>query len=117
MSNDPSAYTGFGPYLPGLVQVEYNSVSALKEALDKHGKNVCAFLVEPIQGEAGVVVPDDGYLSECYKLCKQHNVLFIADEIQTVDTLTVLLTSCRDYAELAKFCVVNGTTSARISLF
>lgn len=83
MSNDPSARDGFGPFIPGVVQVEYNNVEALKTALEQYGDKVCGFLVEPIQGEAGVVIPDEGYLKQCYELCKQHNVLFIADEIQT----------------------------------
>jgi len=69
--------------MTGIVQIDYNNAAQLREVLQKHGPNVCGFLVEPIQGEAGVVVPDDGYLAECYKLCKEHNVLFIADEIQT----------------------------------
>jgi ornithine--oxo-acid transaminase len=83
MSSDPQARDGFGPYLPGLIQVEYNNVNSLKDVLEQHGKKVCAFLVEPIQGEAGVIVPSEGYLKQCYELCKQHNVLFVADEIQT----------------------------------
>mmetsp|Transcript_3621 Transcript_3621/g.5491 ORF Transcript_3621/g.5491 Transcript_3621/m.5491 type:complete len:433 (-) Transcript_3621:400-1698(-) len=83
MSDDPSARDGFGPYLPGLVRIPYNDVGALEAALQKYGDRACGFLVEPIQGEAGVFVPDDGYLAASYKLCKQYNVLFIADEIQT----------------------------------
>eukprot|EP01117_Protostelium_nocturnum_P020114 TRINITY_DN890_c0_g1_i1.p1 TRINITY_DN890_c0_g1~~TRINITY_DN890_c0_g1_i1.p1 ORF type:complete len:446 (-),score=131.11 TRINITY_DN890_c0_g1_i1:215-1552(-) len=83
MSSDPDCRSTFGPFLGGMVQVEYNNVSQLREAIQLYGKNVCAFLVEPIQGEAGVVVPDDSYLKECYDLCKENNVLFIGDEIQT----------------------------------
>jgi len=83
MSTDPDCRSTFGPFMTGMVQVEYNDVSQLREALDTYGKNVCGFLVEPIQGEAGVVVPDESYLSECFQLCKEHNVLFIGDEIQT----------------------------------
>lgn len=80
-STDPSSYTKFGPYMPGFEVIPYNDLAALKEALqDKH---VCAFLVEPIQGEAGVVVPDEGYLSTAKQYCEAANVLFIADEIQT----------------------------------
>jgi ornithine--oxo-acid transaminase len=80
-SSDPDSYGNFGPYLPGFISVPYNDTKALKNALlDKH---VCGFLIEPIQGEAGVVVPDDDYLTEAHKLCKEHNVLFMADEIQT----------------------------------
>lgn len=80
-SNDPDARTNYGPYTPGLVTVEYNNVSALAEALKD--KTVAGFLMEPVQGEAGVIVPDNGYLKKCYDLCKAANVLFIADEIQS----------------------------------
>ena len=80
-STDPSSYTRFGPYMPGFVVIPYNNLEALHEALAD--KNVCAFLVEPIQGEAGVVVPDAGYLSTAKKYCEDANVLFIGDEIQT----------------------------------
>lgn len=82
-SSDPDCYEGFGPFLPGIAKVPYNDANALREYLNKHGKNVAAFIVEPIQGEAGVMVPDDGYLKACYDLCKEHKVLFVADEIQT----------------------------------
>jgi ornithine--oxo-acid transaminase len=80
-SSDPSAYNNFGPYMPGFINIPYNNISALEEALSD--KNVAGFLVEPIQGEAGVVVPDEGFLSKAYQLCSEANVLFIADEIQT----------------------------------
>ena len=80
-STDPSSYTNFGPFVPGFLQIPYNNIEALETAL--RNKNVAAFMVEPIQGEAGVIVPDNGYLKAAYDLCKQHNVLFIADEIQT----------------------------------
>ncbi|MBD0850013.1 ornithine--oxo-acid transaminase [Maribacter arenosus] len=80
-SNDPIATENFGPFTPGMVSIRYNDLNALKEALKD--ENVAAFLVEPIQGEAGVFVPDDNYISEAYKLCKSKNVLFIADEVQT----------------------------------
>ena len=83
MSNDPSSYAQYGPLTPGFIRVPYNNVDALKKALDTYGEEVCAFIAEPIQGEAGVFVPDDGYLKKCYDLCHQHNVLFIADEVQT----------------------------------
>ena len=80
-STDPDSKGGFGPYMPGLKVIEYNDISALESALkDKH---VAGFMVEPIQGEAGVVVPDEGYLASAKSLCQQHNVLFIADEVQT----------------------------------
>lgn len=80
-STDPSSYSKFGPYMPGFKVIPYNDLEALQEALDD--KNVCGFLVEPIQGEAGVVVPDEGYLSTAKQYCEAANVLFIGDEIQT----------------------------------
>ncbi len=83
MSDDPSSFAQYGPLTPGFIRIPYNNPKALEEALKKHGKEVCAFIAEPIQGEAGVFVPNDGYLKKCYDLCKKHNVLFIADEVQT----------------------------------
>jgi ornithine--oxo-acid transaminase len=80
-STDESSKTGFGPFITGYETIEYNNTQALATALKD--KNVCGFLVEPIQGEAGVVVPDEGYLATCFEMCKAANVLFIADEIQT----------------------------------
>ena len=80
-STDPSSTTGFGPYMPGYEVIAYNDLDALKIALKD--KNVAGFIVEPIQGEAGVFVPDEGYLKGAYDLCKAANVLFIADEVQT----------------------------------
>lgn len=80
-SDDPSSYKGFGPYMPGYDIIDYNDLEALDKALED--PNVAAFMVEPIQGEAGVVVPDEGYLAGVRKLCTKHNVLFIADEVQT----------------------------------
>ena len=94
MSTDPSSYADFGPYTPGFIKIPYNKVDALAEALKD--PDVVGFLVEPIQGEAGVVVPGDGYLRACYDLCHQHNVLFIADEIQTGIGRTGKLLAC-DY--------------------
>jgi ornithine--oxo-acid transaminase len=81
MSTDPDSFKGFGPYTPGFVVVPYNDLDALKKELED--PNVAGFLVEPIQGEAGVYVPDDGYLKAAYEMCKKKNVLFIADEVQT----------------------------------
>jgi len=81
MSTDPDAYEGFGPYTPGFVKVPYNDMDALEKELKD--PNVAGFIVEPIQGEAGVYVPEDGYIKKAYDLCKKHNVLFIADEVQT----------------------------------
>ena len=80
-SDDPSSYKGFGPYMPGYSLIPYNDLEALENELKD--KNVAAFMVEPIQGEAGVVVPDEGYLSGVRELCNKYNVLFIADEVQT----------------------------------
>ncbi|WP_242926441.1 ornithine--oxo-acid transaminase [Pontibacter vulgaris] len=81
-STDPDSTKGFGPYNPGYKVIPYNDTDALELAL-KENPNVCAFLVEPIQGEAGVMVPNDGYLAKAHEICKQYNVLLIADEIQT----------------------------------
>lgn len=80
-STDPSSYKNFGPFMPGFDLVDYNDLPALEKALQDH--NVAAFMVEPIQGEAGVLVPDEGYLSGVRALCTKYKVLFIADEIQT----------------------------------
>jgi ornithine--oxo-acid transaminase len=92
MSTDPDAYKGYGPYTPGFITIPYNDLSALENALkDPH---VAGFLVEPIQGEAGVFVPDEGYLSKAYATCKAHNVLFIADEVQTGIARTGKLLAC-----------------------
>jgi len=82
-SDDPSSTTGFGPFVPGFSNVPYDDPDALEAALDAHGPDICAFMVEPIQGEAGVVVPSDGYLRQVRDLCDKHNVLLIADEVQT----------------------------------
>jgi ornithine--oxo-acid transaminase len=83
MSNDPSSYDNYGPLTPGFIRIPYNNVEALRQALEQYGPEVAGFIAEPIQGEAGVFVPDDGYLKQCYDLCHQHNVLLIADEVQT----------------------------------
>jgi ornithine--oxo-acid transaminase len=80
-SSDPSSYNNFGPYVPGFSRIPYNDLAALEEKLQN--PNVAAFMVEPIQGEAGVVIPSTGYLKKAAALCKKHRVLFIADEIQT----------------------------------
>ena len=80
-STDPASTKGFGPFMPGYEIIPYNDINSLKNALKD--PNVAAFMVEPIQGEAGVVVPDDNYLKEAFDLCKESNVLFIADEVQT----------------------------------
>ena len=105
MSTDPSSYEDFGPYTPGFIKVQYNNVEALAEALQD--PDVVGLLLEPIQGEAGVVVPDDGYLRRCYALCKQHNVLFIADEIQTGIGRTGKLLAC-DYENIHPDILILG---------
>lgn len=94
MSTDPDSYRAFGPYTPGFVKIQYNDVNALAKVLEEQGARVAAFLVEPIQGEAGVYVPEDGYLKRCYDLCKMHNVLLIADEIQTGIARTGMMLAC-----------------------
>jgi ornithine--oxo-acid transaminase len=91
-STDPSSFKGFGPYMPGFGLVPYNDIVALEEALKD--KEVAAFMVEPIQGEAGVVIPDDGYLKAVRDLCDKYNVLFIADEIQTGLARTGKMLAC-----------------------
>lgn len=92
MSTDPDAKKDFGPYTPGFVTIPYNDIPALEKALqDPH---VAGFLVEPIQGEAGVYVPDEGYLKKAYDLCKSKNVLFIADEVQTGIARTGQMLAC-----------------------
>ncbi len=92
MSTDPESKAHFGPYTPGFIVIPYNDLGALEEALKD--PNVAGFLVEPIQGEAGVVVPDEGYLKKAYNLCKSKNVLFIADEVQTGIARTGKLLAC-----------------------
>ncbi len=92
MSNDPDSYKGFGPYTPGFIKIPYNDLNALSKALED--PDVAGFLVEPIQGEAGVVVPEEGYLSKAYAMCKSKNVLFIADEVQTGLARTGKMLAC-----------------------
>jgi len=92
MSTDPDAYNGFGPFTPGFIKIPYNDLNALAEALKD--PNVAGFLVEPIQGEAGVFVPDEGYLAKSAQMCKEKNVLFIADEVQTGIARTGKLLAC-----------------------
>lgn len=92
LSNDPSSYAGFGPFTPGFVRIPYDDIPALEEALKD--PNVAGFLLEPIQGEAGVYVPQEGYLKKAYELCKAHNVLFMADEVQTGIARTGKMLAC-----------------------
>jgi ornithine--oxo-acid transaminase len=102
MSSDAESRDNYGPYLPGIgssdpktgKKIRYNNVDDLREVLETHGKNTAAFLVEPIQGEAGIVVPDDSYLREVKALCEKHNVLLICDEIQTGIARTGKLLCC-----------------------
>lgn len=93
-SNDPDASKNYGPFTPGFVKIPYNDINALEETLKNDAPNIAAFLVEPIQGEAGVYVPDDGYLKQASELCKKYNVLFIADEVQTGIARTGRLIAC-----------------------
>jgi len=92
MSTDPDARDGFGPFTPGFITIPYNDIPALEKALED--PTVAGFLVEPIQGEAGVFVPDEGYLKKAFELCKARNVLFIADEVQTGIARTGKLLAC-----------------------
>ena len=92
LSNDPSSYAGFGPFTPGFVRIPSDDIPALEEALKD--PNVAGFLLEPIQGEAGVYVPHEGYLKKAYDLCKAHNVLFMADEVQTGIARTGKMLAC-----------------------
>src|SRR3989339_1193 len=105
MSNDPDSYKGFGPYTPGFVKIPYNDLAELEKALQD--PTVAGFLVEPIQGEAGVVVPDEGYLKKAYQMCKEKNVLFIADEVQTGLCRTGTLLAC-DHEEVKPDIVILG---------
>ena len=109
-SNDPVATENFGPFTPGIVSIRYNDIYALQEVLED--ENVAAFLVEPIQGEAGVYVPDEGYLKQAFDLCKSKNVLFIADEVQTGIARTGrLLASCGNCSCSDKSC--SGTPEVK----
>ena len=91
-SNDPEARDDYGAFTPGFVSIPYNDLASLEKELED--PNVCAFMVEPIQGEAGVFVPDEGYLSKAFDLCKSKNVLFVADEVQTGIARTGKLLAC-----------------------
>ncbi len=104
-SVDPDATKDYGPYLPGIKVIPYNNLNALKEALKD--SNVAGFLVEPIQGEAGVFVPDDGYIAGAAKLCKEANALFIADEVQTGIARTGKLLAC-DYEDVHPDILILG---------
>ncbi|NJN28142.1 MAG: ornithine--oxo-acid transaminase [Cyclobacteriaceae bacterium] len=104
-STDPSSRNGFGPYMPGFELIPYNDIPALEKALqDPH---VAGFMLEPIQGEAGVFVPEDGYLRKAYELCQKHKVLFIADEVQTGIARTGKLLAC-DYEGVKPDILILG---------
>lgn len=105
-SSDPDSYSGFGPFTPGFIKVPYNDADALRKAFENH-KNVIGFMVEPIQGEAGVMVPDEGYLNDCFSICKENNALFIADEVQTGIARTGNLLAC-DYEEIKPDVLILG---------
>ncbi len=107
MSNDPSSFDKYGPLTPGFIRIPYNDTDALRKVLEEEGDEVCAFLAEPIQGEAGVYVPDEGYLKKCYDLCHAHNVLFIADEVQTGIARTGRMLCC-DHDGIRPDIVVLG---------
>jgi ornithine--oxo-acid transaminase len=105
-SIDPDAYTHYGPYTPGFMVIPYNDVEALKVVLSNE-PDIAGFLVEPIQGEAGAYVPDEGYLRECYELCREHQVLFIADEVQTGIARTGKMLAC-DYENVHPDILILG---------
>lgn len=105
LSNDPESYAGYGPFTPGFIRIPYNDIPALEKALED--PNVAGFLVEPIQGEAGVYVPDEGFLRKAAELCKKHRVLFIADEVQTGIGRTGRLLAC-DHEDVRPDILVLG---------
>lgn len=105
MSSDPDSYTDYGPYTPGFVNIPYNNISRLEQELKD--PNVAGFLVEPIQAEAGVFVPEDGYLRKAADLCKKYNVLFVADEVQTGLARTGKMLAC-DYEGVRPDILVLG---------
>ena len=104
-STDPDCYEDYGPFMPGFEVIPYNDLSSLNSALKD--ENVAGFMVEPIQGEAGVIVPDEGYLKEAYRLCKEKNVLFIADEVQTGLGRTGKML-CSDYDNIKPDILILG---------
>ena len=107
LSTDPDARNNYGPYLPGIEIIPYNNADALEALLKEKGEFIAGFLVEPIQGEAGVFVPDGGYLKRCSELCKKHNVLLIADEVQTGIARTGKLL-CSDHEGVRPDIVILG---------
>jgi len=107
MSSDPDSYANYGPLMKGFTRIPYNDTKALEKVLEEQGKRIAGFLLEPIQGEAGVYLPDDGYLKACYDLCKKHNVLFIADEVQTGIARTGKVLAC-DHEGIRPDIVILG---------
>jgi ornithine--oxo-acid transaminase len=107
MSNDPDSYANYGPLTPGFIRIPYNDIAALEKALNEEGDKIAGFLVEPIQGEAGVYVPEDGYIKKAYDLCKAKNVLFIADEVQTGIARTGKLLAC-DHEDVKPDILILG---------
>jgi ornithine--oxo-acid transaminase len=105
MSTDPGARRDYGPYTPGFITIPYNNLEALERELQD--RNVAGFFVEPIQGEAGVILPDAGYLKKAFELCKKYNVLFIADEVQTGIGRTGKLLAC-DHEDVRPDILVLG---------
>lgn len=105
-SVDRDAYSNYGPFTPGFIVVPYNNDEMLEKVLNEN-KNIAGFLIEPIQGEAGAYVPDDGYLKKCYDLCQKNNVLFIADEVQTGIARTGKLLAC-DYEKVRPDILILG---------
>lgn len=83
LSSDPDSYGNYGPLLPGIVKVDYGNAKQLEAVFKQHGKRICAFAVEPIQGEAGIIIPPKGYFQAVRRLCTKYNILFIADEVQS----------------------------------
>lgn len=107
LSTDSEARADYGPYTPGIETIPYNDVDAVQKIFEEKGDKIAGFLVEPIQGEAGVFVPDDGYLKACKHLCEQHNILFIADEVQTGIARTGKLLCC-DHEGIRPDIVILG---------
>ncbi len=106
-SSDPDAFGNYGPFVPGIEKIPYNDAAALEALLQEKGDKIAAFIVEPIQGEAGVFVPDEGYLKNCFNICKKHNVLFVADEVQTGIARTGRLLAS-DWEEIHPDIVILG---------
>jgi ornithine--oxo-acid transaminase len=112
-STDKDARTNFGPFTPGILTIPYNNAAALAELI-ANDKTICGFLVEPVQGEAGVIIPDEGYLKKCADLCKKHNVLFIADEIQSGLGRTGKLLACEHDGVRADILLLGKALSGGI---